>query len=113
MNDQRAQELLSAERSRLEEELRRLGPARGAEDNEVGRDSGDAGSELFEEQRDAGIAESLRERLAALQRAEQRHAEGKYGLSVHSGDPIPDERLEFDPAAELTVDEQRKLEGGR
>jgi DnaK suppressor protein len=84
MNDQRAQQLLSAERSRLEEELRRLGPASGAEDNE-----------------------------AALERAEQRRAEGKYGLSVHSGDPIPDERLEFDPAAELTVDEQRKLEGGR
>jgi DnaK suppressor protein len=110
MNSQRSTELLAAERIRLEEELRRLGPAGGADDNEVGRDSGDAGSELFEEERDAGIAESLRERLAALERAEQRHAEGTYGLSVHSGDPIPDERLEFDPAAELTVEEQRKLE---
>ena len=112
MDNQRAQELLSAERSRIEGELSRLAPPAGDDDNEVGRDSGDAGSELFEEQRDAGIAESLRERLAAVERAEQRHADGKYGLSVHSGDPIPDERLEFDPAAELTVEEQRKLESG-
>jgi RNA polymerase-binding transcription factor DksA len=33
-------------------------------------------------------------------------------LSVRSGEPIPDERLEADPAAELTVEEQRREENG-
>ena len=54
---------------------------------------------------DDAIAESLSGRLAALERAEQRLADGTYGLSVQSGKPIPDERLEVDPAAELTVQE--------
>ena len=31
------------------------------------------------------------------------------GVSIHSGDVIPDERLEADPAAELTVDEAQSL----
>ena len=30
-----------------------------------------------------------------------------FGVSVDSGEPIPDERLEVHPAAELTVDEER------
>ena len=48
-----------------------------------------------------------RARLAALERAEARLAAGIYGRSVRSGRPIPDERLEADPLAELTVDEAR------
>jgi DnaK suppressor protein len=31
--------------------------------------------------------------------------DGTYGRSIRSGREIPDERLEADPAAELTVDE--------
>lgn len=53
------------------------------------------------------VAEGLRERLAAIERAEARLREGTYGRSVRSGLPIPDERLEADPAAELTLDEAR------
>ena len=48
---------------------------------------------------------SLRARLDALGRAERRIDEGTFGLSVRSGLPIPDARLEADPAAELTVEE--------
>jgi RNA polymerase-binding transcription factor DksA len=33
---------------------------------------------------------------------------GIYGLSVQSGQPIPDERLEVVPTAELTVEEERE-----
>jgi DnaK suppressor protein len=39
-------------------------------------------------------------------RAEDRLAAGTYGRSVRSNEPIPDERLEADPAAELTVEEE-------
>jgi DnaK suppressor protein len=37
-------------------------------------------------------------------------AEGTYGRSIRSGLPIPDERLEADPAAELTIEEARQDE---
>jgi len=49
----------------------------------------------------------LRDRLAAITRAEQRLKDGTFGQSIRSGLPIPDERLEADPAAELTVEEAR------
>ena len=48
---------------------------------------------------------SLRDRLAAVGRAERRLDEGTYGRSIGNGEPIPDDRLEADPAAELTVQE--------
>ena len=50
------------------------------------------------------IAE-LRHHLDAIDRAEKRLEPGTYGLSVLSGQPIPDARLESDPTAELTVEE--------
>jgi RNA polymerase-binding transcription factor len=54
---------------------------------------------------DDAVVAGLRERLAAIERAEQRLAKGEFGLSVRSGAPIPDERLEAMPTAELTVEE--------
>ena len=57
---------------------------------------------------DDAIAAGFQERLAALDRAEQRLEQGTYGLSIRSGEPIPDERLEADPAAELTVAEAQE-----
>ena len=49
----------------------------------------------------------LRAQLAAVGRAEERLALGTYGKSVESGRPIPDERLEAEPLAERTIEEQR------
>ena len=49
-------------------------------------------------------------RLDAIERALHRLDDGTYGRSVRSGDPIPDERLEADPAAELTIEEARAAE---
>jgi DnaK suppressor protein len=43
-----------------------------------------------------------------VERAEARLAAGTYGVSVQSGERIPDERLEARPTAELTVDEERR-----
>jgi DnaK suppressor protein len=57
---------------------------------------------------DQAVVDSLRERLAAIERAEGRLEEGTYGKSVRSGVPIPDERLEADPTAELTVEEAQR-----
>jgi DnaK suppressor protein len=106
MDPDRARELLERERKRIEQAMAGLaedGSEAGAEDNEPG----DRGSEdLYQDEFDAGLAEDLAEQLAALERAEARLAAGTYGLSIESGVPIPDERLEALPTAERTVEEQ-------
>jgi DnaK suppressor protein len=105
---ERAQALLAAERDEVQKLLGETETAgredRGTED-ETDADIADPAQSLTQQGMDDAIAESLRDRLAALKRAQQRLADGTYGRSVQSGQPIPDERLEADPAAELTVEE--------
>ena len=110
MEETRARELLAAERRRIEQALADLAPGGDDELSHVDQHPADAGSELFEQERDSGIAARLRVELAAVERAERRLQEGKYGLSVESGTPIPDERLEALPTAERTVEEQARLD---
>lgn len=71
---------------------------------EVG-DEADYAQPLASQGIDDAVAATLRERLDALDRALKRLDDGTYGRSVRSGRPIPEERLEADPAAELTVEE--------
>jgi DnaK suppressor protein len=107
MEDARAEELLNAERSRVERLLKDLDEA-GTADRDAANQSGDmydSAEPLTTEGTDESIRTELEERLAAIGRAEQRLAAGTYGSSVRSGQPIPDDRLEADPAAELTVEE--------
>jgi DnaK suppressor protein len=105
MERDRAQQLLARERARIENELAELGPQTEADRD----DPGDLGSEdLYQHEFDAGRAADLQEQLAAVERAEARLADGTYGLSVESGEPIPDERLEAVPTAERTVAEQER-----
>ena len=107
MQEQRARELLQEERARLERLLAEQGDAAQA-DRAAGDEStrfSDGAEPLTAEATDDAIITGLRDRLAALDRAEHRLAAGTFGLSVLSGAPIPDERLEADPAAELTVEE--------
>ena len=107
MDLERARELLAAERAEAETLLKATEAERRENrdsEDETG-DISDPAQPLTAEGMDAAIAESLRDRLAAIGRAEQRLANGTYGRSVRSGLPIPDARLEADPAAELTVQE--------
>jgi DnaK suppressor protein len=111
MDVERASELLTRERSRIEREL----AARDLSDpNErAGREPGDEGSEdLFETGLDDARREQLHDELAAVARAEDRLAAGTYGLSVDSGEPIPDRRLEVLPTAERTVAEDERRASG-
>ena len=108
MDRERARQLLARERERIEAtiaDLEREGPQEADSRVEPG-DEGDEG--LYQDEFDAGRARDYEEQLAALERAEARLAAGTYGLSVESGDPIPDERLEAFPAAERTIEEERK-----
>jgi DnaK suppressor protein len=107
MDEERARELLRAERERLE---RTLADAEAAErmddiDEQVIGDNADEAQRLTTEATDEALSADVRDRLTALDRAEQRLEDGTYGRSVLSGEPLPDERLEADPAAELTVEE--------
>jgi DnaK suppressor protein len=107
MDIEHARSLLSAERTRVEG-LLRLTRGAGQDDRDqanTGGDMSDPAERLTAEQGDDAIAAGLEDRLAAIVRAEKRIDAGTYGFSIRSGEPIPDERLEVDPAAELTVDE--------
>jgi DnaK suppressor protein len=112
MEESRARELLERERGRIERALADLVPGNDEELSHADQHPADAGSELYETEREAGLAATLREELAAVERAEQRLAEGAYGMSVDSGQPIPDERLEAFPTAERTVEEQARHRRG-
>ena len=113
MDERRARELVAAERRRIEAALADLAGDERAEDashfDQTG-ESDEAGAELQHEMVDQALAATLQEELAAVVRAEERIAEGTYGLSIESGVPIPDDRLEAEPLAERTVDEQARFE---
>jgi DnaK suppressor protein len=108
MSPERAQELLAAERSRIERSLADLGEPIGTDELSTLDNPADQGTVLAERELEAGLLEQLRRELSALERAEARLAEGTYGLSVESGEPIPDERLEAYPLAERTFEEERR-----
>jgi DnaK suppressor protein len=112
MEEGRARDLLRGERQRLERlqasvdaDHDRVAPA-----DEVAEDLVDGADRRTIQETDEAVARQLHHRMQALQRAEGRLAAGTYGRSVLSGRPIPDERLEAFPLAELTVDEEAARE---
>ena len=113
MNERRACELVARERTRIEALLAEQVSgirADGSLQRQQTGESQDAASALDSESVSVALAADLREQLAAVGRAEERVAQGTYGRSIESGLPIPDERLEAEPLAERTIDEQRDYE---
>ena len=109
MDEARAQQLLSAERLRIETALGRPTHEDDGEENDA-PDFGNDASNLYQAELDEGRSDDLHEQLAAVERAEARLAAGTFGVSTKSGDPIPDERLEVVPWADRNVGEEP---GGR
>jgi DnaK suppressor protein len=114
----RARALLDQERHRLEQLGRAV--ARDHDDAAAAsrpEDQVDGADRRVTEETSQALSERLGDRWAALERAEARLAAGTWGASILSGRPIPDERLEAFPLAELTVEEaaqrDRDLGGGR
>ncbi|HXY43583.1 MAG TPA: hypothetical protein VEH29_05320 [Acidimicrobiales bacterium] len=110
MNEARARALLRAERSRVEQLLNETTTA-GQQDREAANEAGDLtdpAERLTAEEADDAVTAGLRARLAALDRAEHRIEQGTFGYSIRSGLPIEEARLEADPAAELTVEEEQR-----
>ena len=112
MDEERARRLLAEHRERVERLLADLA-RRDREDEELShldQHPADDAQFLHDDEVDQSLAEQLREELEAIERAEQRLAEGSYGRSVESGEQIPDERLEAVPWAERTAEEQARYE---
>jgi DnaK suppressor protein len=111
MDDERARELLVAERKRLERAISRHMHEDDGEQSDPFFDVGNLAAKLYQDELEESLADDLRVQLAALERAEQRLTAGTYGLSIESGEPIPDERLEVLPTAERTAAEERARAG--
>jgi DnaK suppressor protein len=105
VDPERARELLTAERRRIEAALSRLGHQDTGEEADD-QDPVNLAADLYQDEFDEGLADDLREELAAVDRAEARLAAGTYGVSIESGKPISDERLEVVPTAERTAEEE-------
>jgi DnaK suppressor protein len=102
----RARALLEQERRRLDQ----LGRAVSRDHDDAvaessPEDSVDSADRRVAEETNEALSERLRDQWGALERAEARLVAGTYGASILSGRPIPDERLEAFPLAELTVEE--------
>jgi DnaK suppressor protein len=112
IDESRARELLARERDRIEASLADHRRVRASEVEEVDVDTDieDEGEEIEEEQVDDALTAQLEAQLEAVERAEARLADGTYGLSVESGEPIPAQRLETIPWAERTAFEQERHE---
>jgi|SRR5205814_114767 len=106
MDPARARELLSGERARIARSLGEVHHVDTGEPDDYVDDPGNLASELYQDELDEGRADTLRRQLAAVERAEERLAAGTYGISIESGAPIPDERLEAVPTAERTTAEE-------
>ena len=113
----RARALLDQERRRLD--LLGRAVARDHDDAVAAsspEDQVDGADRRVAEETSEALGERLGDRWGALERAEARLAAGTYGASILSGRPIPDERLEAFPLAELTVQEAAQRDrdlGGR
>jgi DnaK suppressor protein len=115
VDERRTRELVAGERRRIEAALGELtGDLRADEtlETEQTGESAESGSHLEAEMVETALIANLRDQLRAVERAEERLAQGTFGRSVESGLPIPDERLEVEPLAERTVQEQGRFERG-
>lgn len=113
IDEESARELLRRERERIESalaDLNRVEQGEVAQLADQAADAAEVGESIEEQSVDQAVERSLRGELEAVERAEGRLADGSYGLSVESGEPIPRERLESIPWAERTADEQVEYE---
>jgi DnaK suppressor protein len=113
MDEHRARALVARERRRIEAafaELAGEGQDEDASHFDQTGESADAGSEIQQDLVDSAVTATLQNELASVVRAETRIAQGTFGQSVESGARIPDDRLEAEPLAERTVEEESRFE---
>lgn len=117
MDDDRARSLLEAERSRLLDlraghaaELEQSMTDSASELSASDQHPGDLATDTSEREERLSVLEHIDARLRDVADAFTRLDEGRYGICEGTGEPIPDERLEVEPAARYTVAYQAELE---
>ncbi|HEX7038457.1 MAG TPA: TraR/DksA family transcriptional regulator [Pseudomonadales bacterium] len=90
-----------ATQRRADREERRL-----ARERQEPRDIADHGTDLAQQDVDDSVQRVAAARIAEIERALEKIADGTYGLSDASGEPIPRARLEAKPEALRTVEEE-------
>jgi DnaK suppressor protein len=99
------QELLGGER-KAEADERAAQVVRGEETQDPSGQSAD----LAQREISQGLHEGDKRRLNDIERAIEKIADGTYGFSDFSGEPIPAARLKATPEAVLTVQEEEQRE---
>lgn len=120
-NAELSQEFIERQRKRLVALRDRLLGAEGnavadartfqEEHGEEARDSEDKAQDMEQNEIHQALHDIDKRRLADIDRALQKIADGTYGLSELSGQPIPKARLEAVPEAMLAVEEELRREG--
>ncbi len=101
------------ELERMQRDAQEVSRERSQEYQDAQADSGDESQYLFEREVDATLGQQFGQELKDVSRALEKIEEGTYGLSDHSGEPIPRGRLEAIPEALYTIEEQQRREGER
>jgi DnaK suppressor protein len=70
----------------------------------------DQGTETFEQELDSTTELLLADEARTVKLAQERLAEGKYGICVDCGEQIPEERLEAIPEAIRCIKDQNRYE---
>ena len=106
MDPDRARQLLAQERERIQQSIADY-RREGSEEADNRREPGDEDSEgLYQDEFDAGRILDLISSWRRWSVPRRDFATEALGVRLQSGVAIPDERLEAQPTAELTVEEQ-------
>src|SRR5438034_8223708 len=119
MDADEARRRLDAERARLNEVKDDFDVDQLTEESEdenlselsaVDQHQADMGTETFEREKDLSILEQIEAELADVEHALKRLDDGTYGTCEVDGKPIPEERLEAQPAARFCLEHQSEAE---
>lgn len=113
-------EQLLAERQRLEREIANIDSVgiRGDtfltdETDTIDQHPADAGTELFEREKNLTVQHTLEQSLQDINDALERMKAGTYGICENCGEPIPEKRLRAMPEARYCIQCQTKADHGQ
>lgn len=110
MDTDEARALLQAERERLTALLSSTADNVDAQQGDDDPGGADGAKEVVDRELERSELRRVYEELREVEAAEERLAQGTYGVSEVSGSPIPDERLRAVPTARRLVSEQEEAE---
>ena len=117
MDEQKARDLIEAERTRIQALVREreaetiTTEPEGEQFSELAahdQHQADLGTETFEREKDFSLLEQLEAELDELDRALRKLDDGTYGTCEACGENIPAERLEAVPGARFCVKDQSR-----